>query len=252
MRKGHGRNNSAALNIVFEDNWLIVVEKPCGLLTMSTGRPGETTAYSILTDIVKGRSGKGGGSSRIFIVHRLDRETSGLLVFAKDEMTKRRLQDNWEELVTERKYTAVLEGWVDSEEGWIESWLYENPQTLKMHCHAFEEGDTPETPPRKGWQYASTHCRTVKTGIYSGTRYTMTDFHLETGRKNQLRAHSSWIGHPITGDSRYGAATNPIGRLALHAAGLTLTHPHTGKRMTFRSNVPRSFRRLVSGQGDTE
>lgn len=250
MRKGPEKNIGEALKIVFEDEWLIVVEKPSGLLTMSTGRPGEVTAYSLLNASVKERGGKKGSNNRIFIVHRLDRDTSGLLVFAKDEQTKHILQENWEEMISERRYIAVLEGKIDSEEGWIESWLYENPKTLKMHCYAMEAGDTADNPPRNGWVYASTRCRTMKTGTYSGTRYTMTEFCLETGRKNQLRIHSSWIGHPIAGDRKYGATTDPAGRLALHAAGLTFTHPYTGKRMTFRSNIPRSFKRLVSGHED--
>lgn len=246
MRKGHDMNADRPLKVIFEDDWIIVVEKPCGLLSMSTGRPGETTAYSIVTDMVKGRPGKPGRDRRIFIVHRLDRETSGLLMFAKDETTKRMLQENWEEAVTERRYTAVMEGKTADAEGWIESWLYENPKSLKMQCYPLEKGDDPDSPPRKGWQYASTHCRTIKTGAADGCHYTLADYCLETGRKNQIRVHSSWIGHPIAGDRKYGAVTDPIGRLALHATALTFTHPYTGRKMTLRSPVPRSFRRLVS------
>ena len=190
------------LKIVFEDQWLIVVEKPSGLLTMATDKGREVTAYSMLHDYVmeevlqnksmpqKGPSQKNRGSRsresqgkgimdrfsldrfsqgrstleqpRIFIVHRLDRETSGLLVFAKDEETKRALQDNWEDAVQERRYVAILEGQIDSEEGYIETWMYENQKSLMVHCYDMRPGDTPVKPPRKDWKYASSHCRKVR------------------------------------------------------------------------------------------
>ena len=126
-----------SLNIVFEDRNLIVVEKPSGMLSMSTGRSGEVTAYSILYDYMQnsGRSGRSASRDRIFIVHRLDRDTSGLLVFAKDYETKTALQENWDEAVLERKYTAILEGHIEDEEGWIETWLHENPKSMMVHCH---------------------------------------------------------------------------------------------------------------------
>lgn len=227
------------LEIVYEDQWLIVADKPCGLLTMSAGRYGEETAYTMLTDYVS-ENGKHG--ARIFIVHRLDRDTSGLLVFAKDQETKLALQENWNDAVRERRYTAILEGNIMDDEGWIETWLYENPKSLKVHCQPFKAGDSPENPPRRDWQYASTHCRTTKRGSIGGKPYTMVEFNLETGRKNQIRVHSEWIGHPIAGDRKYGAASDPIGRLALHACGLSFIHPWTGKVMKFSSKTPLSFR----------
>lgn len=227
------------LEIVYEDNWLIVADKPSGLLTMSAGRSGEETAYTMLTDYVSGNGKRGG---RVFIVHRLDRDTSGLLVFAKDQDTKLALQENWNEAVKERRYTAILEGDIQDDEGWIETWLYENPKSLKVHCQPLKPGDSPERPPRKDWQYASTHCRTKKRGSIGGKAYTIVEFDLETGRKNQIRVHSEWIGHPIAGDRKYGAATDPIGRLALHAGGLSFIHPWTGEVIKFRSKLPRSFR----------
>ena len=243
MRKGPEKNIGEALKIVFEDEWLIVVEKPSGLLTMSTGRPGEVTAYSLLTASVKERGGKKGRNNRIFIVHRLDRDTSGLIVFAKDEETKRALQDNWNEVVQERKYVAVLEGHIDSEDGWIESWLYEHPKSLKVHAYELRPGDTPERPPRKEWQYASTHCQTIGHLTINEEQFTKVEFELETGRKNQIRVHSQWIGHPIAGDKKYGAATNPFGRLALHAQTLSFIHPWTGQTVRFTSRLPRLFNR---------
>lgn len=223
------------MKIVFEDDWLIVVSKPSGLLTMSTGRSEtkETTAYSMLQEYYT--------EGRIFIVHRLDRDTSGLLVFAKDEQTKLALQENWEEVVQERKYHAVLEGRIDDKEGWIESWLYEHPRSLKVHCYALRKEDDRNRPPRKDWKYASSHCRTLGHFQKDGHEYTCVEFNLETGRKNQIRAHASWIGHPVAGDRKYEAGTNPFGRLALHAQGLSFIHPWTGRLMKFTSKIPKTL-----------
>ena len=229
------------LKIVFEDDWLIVVEKPSGMLSMSAGHPETETAYSILYDYTLGKGGRKGAKD-IYIVHRLDRDTSGLLVFAKDEETKTALQENWDEAVQERRYVALLEGDIEDEEGWIETWLYENRKSMMVHCYALEKGDDPSTPPRKDWQFASTHCSTLKRGQIDGKPYTMVEFELETGRKNQIRVHSQWIGHPVAGDRKYGAQTNPIGRLALHAQTLSFIHPWTGKTMRFTSKTPKSFK----------
>jgi 23S rRNA pseudouridine1911/1915/1917 synthase len=236
------------ISIIYEDKWLIVVDKPAGMLSMSTGksgRPNEVTAYNLLTDYVR----ESRSSGRIFIVHRLDRDTSGLLVFANDEDTKLSLQENWNEAVLERKYVAVLEGCIKDDEGWIESWLYENPKSMKVHCYSIDDRDIDAAregrcrfAERNGWKYASTHCITT----HKGKEYTQVEFDLETGRKNQIRAHAQWIGHPIAGDKKYGARTNPIGRLALHAKSLSFIHPWTGKTMSFSSPAPKAFKKLTS------
>ena len=237
----HG-NREEGMEIIFEDDWLIVVNKPSGLLSVATNKGGnkgpEVTAHSLLMEYMAEQ-----GSGRIFIVHRLDRDTSGLIVFAKDEETKRALQDNWNEVVQERKYVAVLEGHIDSEDGWIESWLYEHPKSLKVHAYELREGNTPERPPRKEWQYASTHCQTIGHLTINEEQYTKVEFELVTGRKYQIRVHSQWIGHPIAGDKKYGAATNPFGRLALHAQTLSFIHPWTGQTVRFTSRLPRLFNR---------
>ena len=239
-----------SLNIVFEDEYLIAVEKPAGLLTMSTGKSGETTAYSILYDYLLNKDTRRRDGHKIFIVHRLDRDTSGLLVFAKDAQTKVKLQENWNELVLERKYTACLEGSIEDKEGWIETWIYENPKSMKVHCYPIDERDVEAAregrcrfAERNGWQYASSHCRTRGTAVIDGMNYTSVEFELETGRKNQIRVHSQFIGHPIAGDKKYGATSNPLGRLALHAHKLTLIHPWTGKVLKFNSALPASFRK---------
>lgn len=220
------------LRIVFEDDWLVVVDKPSGMLSVATDKGHEVTAHSMLRDEF----------GRIFIVHRLDRDTSGLLVFAKDEETKRALQDNWEEAVQERRYTAILEGSIEDEEGYIETWMYENPRSLMVHCYGLRPGNTPEKPPRKDWKYASSHCHKTGSLTIEGKPYTEVEFDLETGRRNQIRVHSQWIGHPIAGDRKYGAQTNPFGRLALHARGLAFIHPWTGKVMKFSSPLPKSLK----------
>ncbi len=230
-------NRNTRLEVVYEDDWLVVVDKPNGMLTMSTGKEGELTAYSLLRSHM-----------RVFIVHRLDRDTSGLLVFAKDEETKLALQKNWNDAVLERKYIAILEGNITDEEGWIESWLYENPKSMKVHCFPIDTADLDSARNRScrkaqknGWQFAATHCRTLQRGSIQGNPYTKVEFELETGRKNQIRVHSEWIGHPIAGDRKYGARTNPFGRLALHAQTLSFIHPWTGKTLRFTSRAPRQF-----------
>lgn len=237
-----------SIEIIYEDEWLIVIDKPAGLLTMSTGKTDEVTAYRLVTDYMKDK-GTRRNPGRIFIVHRLDRDTSGLLVFAKDEETKLSLQENWAEAVLERKYTALLEGEIQDEEGWIETWIYENRKSMKVHCYSIDPRDIEDAregkcrhAERNGWQFAATHCRRLQSGIIQGSPYTIVEFELETGRKNQIRVHSEWIGHPIAGDRKYGARTNPLGRLALHAHRLAFIHPWTGKTMKFSSPLPNGMK----------
>ncbi len=226
------------LKIVFEDDWLVVVEKPSGMLSVATDKGGEMTAHSMLREEY----------GRIYIVHRLDKDTSGLLVFAKDEETKLALMENWEEAVLERRYIAILEGDIQDDEGYIETWMYENPRSLMVHCYGLDAGDNPQKPPRKDWKYASSHCRKTRSLTIGGIPYTEVEFNLETGRRNQIRVHSQWIGHPIAGDRKYGAQTNPYGRLALHARGLSFIHPWTGKTMKFSSPTPRNLKIKVQTQ----
>lgn len=237
MQKGKAHRRNDTLEIIYEDESLIVVDKPSGLLTMSTGRTDkrDVTAYSMLQDYYE--------EGRIFIVHRLDRDTSGLIVFAKDEATKRALQDNWDEAVKERRYFAILEGHIEDEEGWIQTWTYEHPKSLKVHCYPLRENDDRNRPPRKDWKFTSSHCRTLKHFSKDGHDYTCVEFNLETGRKNQIRAHSGWIGHPVAGDRKYEASTNPFGRLALHAQGLSFIHPWTGRLMKFTASIPKDLRK---------
>lgn len=208
------------LKIVYEDKWLIVIDKREGLPTISTGKEKEVTAYSVLYSYMESTTENG----RIFIVHRLDRDTSGLLVFAKDEQTKHLLQENWNQSIVDRKYLGVCEGNFTRLEGSIVSWLRENPKSLKMSS----------SPVDNGGLRAVTHFRVIE----QKKDMALLEIELETGRKNQIRVQLSSIGHPIAGDRKYGAATNPFGRLALHASTLTFRHPHTGKILTFTSPLP--------------
>ncbi len=214
------------LRIVHEDDFLIVVEKDSGLLTMATEKGGEITAYSQLRDYVKAD----GFNNKIFIVHRLDKDTSGVMVFAKSEEVKRWMQDNWDEIVVERNYVAIVEGELEKEEDTIVSYLKENGVLLVF-----------SSSKPNGGQKAITHYRTLK----ANSQYTLIELALETGRKNQIRVHMQDIGHPVVGDKKYGATDNPIGRLALHAWKLSFIHPDTEEEISFESEIPKKFKSLV-------
>lgn len=211
------------LSIVFEDAHLIVVEKKEGLLTVSTGDNDETTAFSILRTHVK----KSSPNNRIYTVHRLDRETSGILMFAKSREVQLILQENWHRIITRRVYLALVEGNVEKEQDTIVTWLTENEKSLKIHS---SESDN-------GGQQAVTHYRRIK----SNENYSLLEIELETGRKNQIRVHMQGIGHPIVGDKKYGGAFSPIGRLGLHARVLAFYHPITLGEVSFETIVPRNF-----------
>ena len=242
MKKSTEIHLSGKLQVIFEDDWLVVVNKPSGLLSISSGKEGEMTAYSILTEYLGGRGGRN-ADRPLFIVHRLDRDTSGIMVFAKDFQTKELLQKNWNESVLERKYVALLEGSIDSEEGWIETWLRDNPKSTIVSCMGDDTHLRPERLEAEGWKFASSHCLKLQDKQIDGKSYTLVEFELETGRKNQIRVHAQWIGHPVAGDRKYGARTNPLRRLALHACTLSFVHPHTGKTLSFSSRLPKGFSR---------
>ncbi len=220
------------LDILYEDDCIIVADKPSGLLTMSTGKEGEITAYSILTDYV--RSARGGRNTRdkgrIFIVHRLDRDTSGVIVFAKDEQTKHALQDDWNETILERKYIAAVEGTPEYDEGTVASYLKDNPKSMKVSSSWTDNGG----------KYSVTHFKVLR----SSGQYSLVEFELETGRKNQIRVHASVIGNPVAGDRKYGSASNPLHRLCLHASTLVFHHPRTGQLLRFDTGIPKDFMRL--------
>lgn len=218
------------VKIVYEDDDIIVVEKGYGLLSMGTDKVKDGTAYSILRDYVKWKDPR----NKLFIVHRLDRDTSGLMMFAKTIEAKEAMQHNWNNMVISRKYIAVVEGLVEQDSGIIRSYLVENSQ--------MEVYSSPE--PVEGGEWAVTRYKVLK----RGKGHTMLEVELDTGRKNQIRVHLKDLGHPIAGDRKYGARASIIHRLALHAQTLRFAHPHTRRDMDFSTQIPGSFFKLVGGK----
>jgi 23S rRNA pseudouridine1911/1915/1917 synthase len=216
----------SGLRILQEDADLIVIEKPAGLLSIASASESEKTAYAILTDHV--RLGHHQNRKRVWIVHRLDRETSGLLVFAKNEPAKRVLQENWQ--TAEKKYLAVVEGRPPGTAGLLDCYLDES-DPLKVRL----------VPSGRSARRALTHYRLVKKGAATS----LVELTLETGRRHQIRVQLADAGCPIVGDKKYGAQTNPCRRLALHAGALRFSHPITGAEMRFTSALPGELSRLV-------
>ena len=226
FKKPSKKHQPQGLTILYEDRDILVVNKVNGLLTISTEREREKTAYFLLTDYVK--KGNPRSKSRIFIVHRLDRDTSGILVFAKTERVKRFLQDNWADF--SKTYIAVAHGVFSKKEDVISSYLLEN----SMHV-MYSSDDT------KRGQFAKTGYKVLR----ESTHFSLLEIHLFTGKKNQIRVHLSEMGHPVAGDKMYGKAHDGVKRLALHAASLTIVHPFTKKEMTFEAKTPLYFKALL-------
>ncbi|MDR0861633.1 MAG: RluA family pseudouridine synthase [Oscillospiraceae bacterium] len=211
--------------IIYEDDEIIVLNKPEGLLSIATERDKQNTAYHQLTEYVKRRDPR----NRIFVVHRLDRDTSGVLIAAKTEKMKLLLQDNWAELVKTRGYTAIAEGKLAEPTGTLRSWLRETQTHVVFESATAGDG-----------LEAITEYRVTR----ESAAYSMLDIRLQTGRKNQIRVQLRGLGHPVVGDKKYGAATNPMHRLGLHAHLLELEHPVTRKLMSFSAGIPAAFTRL--------
>ncbi|MFG6395755.1 MAG: RluA family pseudouridine synthase [Muribaculaceae bacterium] len=214
------------VQLVYEDDDLLVVNKGYGLLSIGNDKIREGTAYSIVRDYLKNKDPR----NKVFIVHRLDQHTSGLMVFAKNIEAKEGLQHNWNNMVRRRQYVCVVEGKLVPPAGDVKSYLAENSE------HVVYSTDNPEEG-----QFALTRYKTVA----SANGYTLVEVELETGRKNQIRVHMKDLGHPIAGDRRYGARTSPIHRLALHARTLEFIHPVTRKLLSFSTPVPAPFQSMV-------
>ena len=213
------------LKILYEDAYIIVVEKKEGLLSVATERQKERTAQHILNEYVK-RIHKG---NRIYVVHRLDRETSGIMMYAKDEKTQHTLRDNWHDLVRDRRYVTIVQGEMEQDEGTVCSWLTDR----KLYVSS--------SPTDDGGKYSVTHYHTIK----RANGFSLLELQLETGRKNQIRVHMQSLGHPVVGDERYGCEMNPLGRLALHAFKLCFYHPVTHEWMEFETPYPTPFKTLM-------
>ncbi len=214
------------ISILYEDRDILVVDKMSGLLTISSGREKENTAYHLLTDYV--RKGNYKSKKRIFIVHRLDRDTSGIIVFAKNGQSKRYLQEEWQKF--KKIYYAVVHGTLPEKKGVITSYLAEN-------CiHKMYSVDDSE----KG-KLAKTGYKVLK----ETKKYSLLEINLITGRKNQIRVHLFEKGYPVAGDKMYGEKVKGIRRLALHAASITILHPYTKEKMTFEAKIPDYFKSLI-------
>jgi 23S rRNA pseudouridine1911/1915/1917 synthase len=213
------------LNIIFEDDDIIVVNKPAGLLTIATDKEKRKTAYALLSDYVKTED----PDNKIFIVHRIDRETSGLLLFAKNEEIKEKIQETWITTIKKRTYIAAVEGEIKREGGTITSYLNESKAFIVYSSQN----------PKVG-KKAVTHYKT----LMSNKDFSLLQVNLETGRKHQIRVHMQDIGHPVVGDTKYGSKIKPIGRLALHAQGLVFTHPKTMELCSFETGIPEKINQL--------
>jgi tRNA pseudouridine32 synthase/23S rRNA pseudouridine746 synthase/23S rRNA pseudouridine1911/1915/1917 synthase len=220
------RYQPRGLSILYEDRDILVVNKVSGLLTVGSEKVRENTAYYVLNEYV--RKGNQKSRHRVFIVHRLDRDTSGVLVFAKNENAKRHLQDEWEGF--EKRYYAVVHGAFSKKEGVITSYLAEN-SAHKMYS---------VTDSKRG-KLARTGYRVLR----ESNKYSLLEIDLLTGRKNQIRVHLSDSGCPVVGDQKYGEKEKGSRRLALHAASLTITHPYSKEAMTFETKLPGYFTSLL-------
>jgi tRNA pseudouridine32 synthase/23S rRNA pseudouridine746 synthase/23S rRNA pseudouridine1911/1915/1917 synthase len=223
FKKPSKKHQPKGLSILYEDTDIIVVDKIDGLLTVGTDTERQKTAYFLLTDYVK--KGNERSKKRIFIVHRLDRDTSGILVFAKNENAKRYLQDNWQDF--NKIYYAVVHGTLQEKEGIITSYLTEN----SIH-RMYSVSD-----PKKG-KLSKTGYKVIK----EANNFSMLEINLFTGRKNQIRVHLAEKGHPVLGDKIYGNSNKGIKRLMLHAASLSILHPYTKKELHFSTDIPAYFK----------
>lgn len=212
------------VKIVYEDRWLVVVEKAPGILSMAAGHS-SLNVKAVLDDYFH----KSRQNCRAHVVHRLDRDTSGLMVYAKDMETEQILEHNWHDIVYDRRYVAVVSGEIVEESGTVASWLKDNKAFV-----------TYSSPVDNGGKYAVTHFRVLD----RTTDHSLVEFKLETGRKNQIRVHSADIGHPVCGDVKYGNGDDPLHRLCLHAYVLCFFHPVTRERMEFEMPVPSAFRSM--------
>ena len=223
-RKNNSAFKSRYVKIVYEDRWIVVVEKNIGILSMAAGHS-SLNVKSVLDDyFLKTRQ-----RCRAHVVHRLDRDTSGLMIYAKDIDTEQILEHDWHGTVYDRRYVAVVSGEMEDDNGTVRNWLKDNKAYV-----------TYSSPTDNGGKLAVTHFHVLA----RTTEHSLVEYKLETGRKNQIRVHSADMGHPVCGDTKYGNGDDPLHRLCLHAYVLCFVHPITKERMEFATPIPTSFRSL--------
>lgn len=215
---------SRYVKLVYEDRHIVVIEKAEGILSMAAGHS-SLNVKSVLDDYFH----KSHQHCTAHVVHRLDRETSGLMIYAKDMDTEQILEHNWHDIVYDRRYVAVVSGEIEDDGGTIANWLKDNKAYV-----------TYSSPVDNGGKYAITHFHVLA----RTTEHSLVEYRLETGRKNQIRVHSADMGHPVCGDMKYGNGDDPLHRLCLHAYRLDFYHPITGSRMEFETPIPPAFNRL--------
>ena len=225
------RKTRSNLPIIYEDDDIIVINKPSGLLSIASDNEKSSTAYRMLSDYVQQKD----KHNRIFVVHRLDEDTSGVLMVAKNVKIQQALQNNWNDIVKKRVYYAIVEGVMEKKSDTIKSYLKKNSQNLMYSSKKAGDG-----------QLAITHYKVIK----GNDKYTLLDVNIDTGRKNQIRVHLGEKGHHIIGDNKYGEPANPIKRLGLHAYELDLIHPFTGKLVKFTAPMPKIFDELFDKEGN--
>lgn len=217
------------LSIIHEDDELVVINKHTGLISVASEKESERTAYRLVNEHVQHNNPNG----RVFVVHRLDEDTSGVLIFAKNPQLKDALQDNWNKIVKKRGYYAIVEGKMEQEQGVVKSYLHKTKTNMMFSGHKTKDA-----------QYAETEYKVIQ----SNDQYTLVDINIKTGRKNQIRVHMNDLGHPVVGDKKYGVKNEEAERLMLHAYELQFIHPVSNKLVKFKAKTPRAFEELMKGK----
>ena len=215
------------LNIIYEDEDIIVINKPYGLLSIATEKEKEYTLYHFVSSYLKTKN----KNNKVYIIHRLDKDTSGVVMFAKNLKTKNLFQNNWDSLIRNRCYYAVINGNLDKKEGTIKEYLIENDKSFMVYS----------TPNKKDGKLAITDYKVLK----ENKNYSLLDINIKTGRKNQIRVAMKNLGTPIVGDKKYGDGKSLINRMALHQYKLELFDPRTNKKIMFKAEMPTSFKKLI-------
>lgn len=213
------------LPIIYEDNEIIVINKPSGLLSIASDKEKGSTAYRVVTDYVQQKD----KHNRIYVVHRLDEDTSGVLMFVKNQKLQEAFTNSWNELVSKRGYFAIVEGSMEKDSGTVTSYLKMNAQNMMYSSKKKGDG-----------KLSITHYRVMK----RNKDYSLLDIKIDSGRKNQIRVHMGDLGHYVIGDDKYGNPSNPLGRLGLHSYCLEITHPFTNKKMKFNAPIPEVFSKI--------